>query len=199
MKNMLYKRSLIIGIVLLFIGAGVIPSVSVSSKKLTDVKSVQENVEKTRMTLGYSQPDLLVLLSNGTWMGNTIYETPSPTIQNYPILFHFGCIYLSLIKIENDGPNWLYNSTIQTTKLSTSVWTSTSSRLYYPKEGLGTGLAPMKLTDGPFRMTEFYPGQSVTMLLIIIKFPWSAQVQEQIDVFSPNTPSQERDTIILHT
>jgi len=185
MQKTWLKEGLVCGIIVLFVGAGIIPSISGSSKRLSDGKSVQ-----------YSQPDLLWLAPNGTWMGDNIYQAPPPTIQiGVPFWKFLWFFYVFQIEIQNDGPHWLYNSTIQTTKLSSGP---AFGGLLYPKEELNGGLAMMPLTSGPNRMIEFSPGQSVIMTLIVIKLGFS-QVQVQIDVFCPDITSQERDSIKVHT
>jgi hypothetical protein len=185
MKNALCRKGLVVGIIVLFVGVGIILGISGSSKRVSDGKSVQ-----------YSQPDLLWLAPNSTWMGNDIYDAPPPTKQIGLPFWHFlWFFYVFQIEIQNDGPDWLYNSTIQTTKLSSGP---AFGGLLYPKEDLNGGLAMMPFTSGPNRMMEFSPGQSVIMTLIVIKFGFS-QVQVQVDVFCPDITSQERDSIKLHT
>jgi len=149
------KKIIEIFVVMLFVGAGVMPSIN-----------------------GYptSKPDLIVYSPGPN--GNDIYESPPPTIQIYGSTFHNAMFYLFLIDIQNDGDSMM-NCTIQTNKLT--GWTFPTSVLYYPTY---QGFSTMPLTSTPQWLPMILQNGHLLMLLIVIKLPFFPQVQVRLDAVS---------------
>jgi len=193
MKNEQWRKHLVIGIIVLFIGAGVVPSISGFNTKFTDVKSEHsiENINPTNTLYLESQPDLIIYDVSAGKIGDQKYESPSSITQIGGSLYTlYSIVYIFVIEIQNDGDKPM-NCTIQTTQLS--GWTFPASRLIYPYGGYTT----MPLTSTPQQLDMIQPHGSRMMFLTVLKFPFTtAPVQVELDAASTDNTY---DSIIVHT
>jgi len=167
-------RKKIIGIfvIILFVGAGVVPSISGSTTKSTDVKSAPniKKINPTATCYPRAIPDLIVYTMAGPY-GNDIYESPPPSTQNYGYLFsQFSIFYLFVIQIQNDGTAGM-NCSINSTLMSGKALSA--SRIYYPTS---TGFVSQPLTS--VQMLPYIPPDgSLMIFMFVIKFPWGSPVK----------------------